>query len=60
MKNQGNILPYNNNNTIAYKFKGMEFWDLADNEFRVAVSRNSVSYKKTQRKFSEIRTTIYE
>lgn len=34
------------NNTTAYKFKDMEFYDLDDKELKIAVLRNLMSYKK--------------
>lgn len=49
MKNQGNIpLPKDSNNLIT-KPKGIEFCDLHDNEFKIAVFRNLTSYKNIQK-----------
>ena len=40
MKNQGNMLPpEDNNNPLTAEFKGMKVCDLADKEFQIAVLR---------------------
>lgn len=45
---------------ILHCYQRNEFYDLANKEFKIAVLRNSMSYKKIQRKFNEIRTKVYE
>ena len=58
MKNQENAITLDNNTTV-YKFKDMEFYDLDNKELKIPVLRNLMHYKKTQRKFNDVRTTIY-
>lgn len=50
MKNQGNIsAPKYNNSLLIIKLKGMEFCDLDDDEFKIAILKNSTAHKKAQK-----------
>lgn len=46
MKNHGNMIPVKEHNFAIIDSKVKEICDLPDTEFRIAILRKSVSYKK--------------
>lgn len=62
MKNQGNwSLTKDNKNLTISKFKGLEFCNSADKEFKIVVLRKlSEIQENTERQVNEIRKTIHE
>lgn len=50
MKSQGNMVSQQqNDNSPATEFKGMGYCNLTDKEFKIAIMKNSISYKKIQK-----------
>lgn len=45
---------------ISHCYQRDEFYDLTNKEFKIVVLRNSMSDKKIQKKFNEIRTKVCE
>lgn len=55
MKNQGRKSSQKDNNSPITEFKGMEFWDLADKELKIAILNQLIELQGNSEQINKVR-----